>query len=36
MTTAQPIRVMIVDDQAVVRSGLSAFLEIFDDLDLGW
>lgn len=34
MTTSEPIRVMIVDDQAVVRSGLSAFLEIFDDLEL--
>lgn len=30
----QPIRVMIVDDQAVVRSGLSAFLTAFEDLDL--
>ncbi len=30
----QPIRVMIVDDQAVVRSGLSAFLTAFDDLSL--
>lgn len=34
MTTSQPIRVMLVDDQAVVRSGLTAFLEIFDDLEL--
>lgn len=29
-----PIRVMIVDDHAVVRSGLSAFLTIYDDLEL--
>ncbi len=28
-----PIRVMIVDDHAVVRSGLSAFLMAYDDLD---
>lgn len=31
---AKKIRVMIVDDQAVVRSGLSAFLTVFDDLEL--
>ncbi|HEX9116396.1 MAG TPA: response regulator transcription factor [Anaerolineae bacterium] len=31
---AKPIRVMIVDDHAVVRSGLSAFLLAFDDLEL--
>ncbi|MCL4535540.1 MAG: response regulator transcription factor [Bacteroidetes bacterium] len=29
-----PIRVMIVDDHAVVRSGLAAFLLAFDDLEL--
>ncbi len=29
-----PIRVMLVDDHAVVRSGLSAFLMAFDDLEL--
>ncbi len=29
-----PIRVMIVDDHAVVRSGLGAFLLAFDDLEL--
>jgi NarL family two-component system response regulator LiaR len=29
-----PIRVMLVDDHAVVRSGLSAFLLAFDDLEL--
>ncbi len=28
-----PIRVMIVDDHAMVRSGLSAFLMAFDDLE---
>ncbi len=28
------IRVMIVDDHKVVRSGLSAFLTVFDDLEL--
>ncbi len=28
-----PIRVMIVDDHAVVRSGLSAFLMVYDDLE---
>lgn len=28
------IRVMLVDDHAVVRSGLSAFIAAFDDLDL--
>lgn len=30
----QPIRVMIVDDHAVVRSGLGAFLMVHDDLEL--
>jgi len=30
----KPIRVMLVDDHAVVRSGLSAFLLAFDDLEL--
>jgi len=30
----QTIRVMLVDDHAVVRSGLAAFLLAFDDLDL--
>lgn len=34
MTDAQPIRVMVVDDHAVVRSGLEAFLMAFDDLEL--
>jgi NarL family two-component system response regulator LiaR len=30
----QVIRVLLVDDHAVVRSGLSAFLMVFDDLEL--
>ena len=34
MTESGPIRVMLVDDHAVVRSGLSAFLLVFDDLEL--
>ena len=33
MTGHDVIRVMIVDDHAVVRSGLSAFLLAFDDLE---
>jgi NarL family two-component system response regulator LiaR len=33
MDDPKPIRVMIVDDHAVVRSGLSAFLMVFDDLE---
>ena len=31
---SNPIRVMLVDDHAVVRSGLGAFLLVFDDLEL--
>ncbi|MBC8445990.1 MAG: response regulator transcription factor [Chloroflexi bacterium] len=34
MTQANPIRVLLVDDHAVVRSGLGAFLLAFDDLEL--
>jgi two-component system, NarL family, response regulator LiaR len=34
MTNEKPIRVMLVDDHAVVRSGLGAFLYVFDDLEL--
>lgn len=30
----RPVRVMLVDDHAVVRSGLRAFLMAFEDLDL--
>jgi NarL family two-component system response regulator LiaR len=34
MEQTAPIRVMIVDDQPVVRSGLVTFLMVFDDLQL--
>ena len=34
MDNNTPIRVMLVDDHAVVRSGLKAFLTVFDDLHL--
>ncbi len=34
LSESEPIRVLIVDDHAVVRSGLSAFLLVFDDLEL--
>lgn len=34
MREMTPIRVMIVDDHSVVRTGLSTFLEIRDDLEL--
>ena len=34
MADTKPIRVMLVDDHAVVRSGLGAFLLAFDDLEL--
>jgi len=34
MSNPNPIRVLLVDDHAVVRSGLSAFLLAFDDLEL--
>jgi two-component system, NarL family, response regulator LiaR len=33
-TNGAPIRIMIVDDHAVVRSGLSAFLLAYDDFEL--
>jgi NarL family two-component system response regulator LiaR len=34
MSETKPIRVLLVDDHAVVRSGLAAFLLAFDDLEL--
>jgi two-component system, NarL family, response regulator LiaR len=34
MSSDRPIRVMVVDDHKVVRSGLSAFLMAYDDLEL--
>jgi len=34
VTESKPIRVLLVDDHAVVRSGLGAFLLAFDDLEL--
>ena len=34
MSESQPIRVLLVDDHAVVRSGLGAFLLVYDDLEL--
>jgi NarL family two-component system response regulator LiaR len=34
MSSGKPIRVMVVDDHAVVRSGLNAFLSSYDDLQM--
>ncbi len=34
MSDREPIRVVIADDQAIVRSGLSAFVMAYDQLDL--
>lgn len=34
MNNSEPIRVLLVDDHAVVRSGLSTFLLVYDDLEL--
>jgi len=33
MENSRPIRILLVDDHAVVRSGLKTFLMIFDDLE---
>lgn len=32
MTTSQPIRVLVVDDHAMVRRGLVSYLETEDDI----
>jgi NarL family two-component system response regulator LiaR len=34
MKEPRPVRVVIVDDHAMVRSGLSAFLTVFNDVEL--
>ncbi|UCF62340.1 MAG: response regulator transcription factor [Anaerolineaceae bacterium] len=34
MTATEPIRILLVDDHRVVRSGLSAFLLAYEDLEL--
>jgi len=34
MSERDPIRVMIVDDHALVRTGLGAFLQVYNDLEL--
>jgi NarL family two-component system response regulator LiaR len=33
MEESRPIRVLLVDDHAVVRSGLAAFMMVFDDME---
>lgn len=33
MNDIRPIRVLLVDDHAVVRSGLAAFMMVFDDME---
>ena len=34
MTAPRPLRVLLVDDHAMIRRGLAAFLKAFDDLEL--
>jgi two-component system, NarL family, response regulator LiaR len=34
MQQEKPVRILIADDHAMVRSGLAAFLDAFDDLEL--
>lgn len=34
LSPSKPIRVMLVDDHALVRRGLATFLTVFDDLEL--
>ena len=34
ISPSQPIRVMLVDDHAMVRRGLATFIKVFDDLEL--
>jgi NarL family two-component system response regulator LiaR len=34
ISSSEPIRVMLIDDHAMVRRGLATFLKVFDDLQL--